>query len=134
MQHRRMKLIIASVAMTVAVGYLAVAGFQEGWMYYVHVDEFLADDDHHDQRVRLYGRVAEVGVESHPGLLTASFDLLGTTQRMAVVYRGLIPDTFKPGCELVLEGRLGDDGVFEADVMMTKCASKYQAEEHAGNK
>ena len=45
-----------------------------------------------------------------------------------VVYRGSVPDQFKTGRELRLEGRL-QNGVFVAkkDSMRTKCPSKYTA-------
>jgi cytochrome c-type biogenesis protein CcmE len=45
-----------------------------------------------------------------------------------VVYRGSVPDQFKTGRELRLEGRLRS-GVFvaERDSMRTKCPSKYTA-------
>jgi cytochrome c-type biogenesis protein CcmE len=47
-----------------------------------------------------------------------------------VVYRGTVPDQFKTGRELRLEGRLRS-GVFVAkrDSMRTKCPSKYTAKE-----
>ena len=45
-----------------------------------------------------------------------------------VVYRGSVPDQFKTGRELRMEGRLAN-GVFVAkkDSMRTKCPSKYTA-------
>jgi cytochrome c-type biogenesis protein CcmE len=45
-----------------------------------------------------------------------------------VVYRGTVPDQFKTGRELRLQGRLRS-GVFvaERDSMRTKCPSKYTA-------
>jgi cytochrome c-type biogenesis protein CcmE len=45
-----------------------------------------------------------------------------------VVYRGSVPDQFKTGRELRVEGRL-QQGVFVAkrDSMRTKCPSKYSA-------
>ena len=45
-----------------------------------------------------------------------------------VVYRGSVPDQFKTGRELRMEGRL-ENGVFVAkkDSMRTKCPSKYTA-------
>ena len=47
-----------------------------------------------------------------------------------VVYRGSVPDQFKTGRELRLEGQL-QNGVFVAkkDSMRTKCPSKYTAKE-----
>ena len=131
MTHARPKILVASLLVVAAVGYLCWAGARKGWVYYLDVDTFLADAKYQDQRVRLAGKVADEGVAAHPAQMTARFDLLGPERSVPVVYQGVIPDAFKPGCNVVLEGRRDDAGVFQADTMMTKCASKYQAEEHA---
>jgi cytochrome c-type biogenesis protein CcmE len=49
------------------------------------------------------------------------------TLSLPVHYRGVIPDTFKPGVEVIVEGGL-DPGtqVFKAKTLMTKCPSKYK--------
>ena len=48
-------------------------------------------------------------------------------KEVKVTYVGLVPDTFKDGSEVVVEGRGRADDLFEADSLMAKCASKYQA-------
>ncbi|MDQ8151089.1 MAG: cytochrome c maturation protein CcmE, partial [Gemmatimonadota bacterium] len=40
---------------------------------------------------------------------------------------GLIPDTFSDSVDVVVEGRLGEDGVFRATTLLAKCASRYEA-------
>jgi len=49
-----------------------------------------------------------------------------TPARVAVVYRGTVPDQFKTGADLVVQGRLRN-GVFVAtrDSMITKCPDHY---------
>ena len=49
-----------------------------------------------------------------------------TPARVAVVYRGSVPDQFKSGADLVVQGRLRN-GVFVAkrDSMITKCPDHY---------
>jgi len=61
--------------------------------------------------------------------LTAIFTVTGKTGRIPVAYHGVIPDMFKAGVEVVVEGKMDDTGVFQANVLMTKCASKYEGEE-----
>ncbi len=131
MTHTRTKLLIAAVVLTASVGYLALAGVKSGWVYYLQVDAFLEDDTYQDQRVRLYGLVDDQDIEARPAMLTARFKLNGESRSIQVAYLGVIPDTFKPGGEVMIEGKLDEAGVFQADVLMTKCASKYQSEEHA---
>lgn len=51
----------------------------------------------------------------------------GSKETVDVLYAGSVPDLFKVGRELVVDGRLGGDGVFVATPgsMVTKCPSKY---------
>jgi cytochrome c-type biogenesis protein CcmE len=48
--------------------------------------------------------------------------------RLPVQYKGVKPDMFQTGVDVIVEGRLGADGVFAASVLMTSCPSKYQEE------
>lgn len=126
MTSMRFKLLVAGVILAGAVGYLAFAGVQSGWVYYLPVDQYVADASFHGTRVRLHGTVATDGFAASSGTLAASFQLQGHTRRLPVQYRGVVPDLFKPGGDVVVEGRRDDAGVFQADVLMTKCASKYE--------
>ncbi len=48
---------------------------------------------------------------------------------MAVVYKGAVPDNFKPGTELYAEGSyVAAAGVFQAGGLTTTCPSKYKKE------
>jgi cytochrome c-type biogenesis protein CcmE len=47
---------------------------------------------------------------------------------LPVVYHGTVPDTFKVGRQVVLEGHYKDD-VFTAKSILTKCASRYEPAE-----
>ena len=81
----------------------------------------------HDGRVSLMGQV--VGTSSgdpHAGGKRFQLrDVKGTTT-VRVVYKGSMPDLFKTGRDVVVDGRLRN-GVFIAvpDTLVTKCPSKY---------
>ncbi len=130
MQKMTIKLIFAGLTLVMAAGYLAYAGLKDGWVYHVEVDQYLAAREMHTQRVRLVGKVGEENFKSDSAGLHASFQLLGEGSQLPVVYRGAIPELFKPEAEVVVEGKLDPLGVFQADVLMTKCASKYESEAH----
>lgn len=125
MNHLRAKFIVAGLLVTACLTYLVFAGVQSGWVYYVQVDAFNQDPKYHDQRVRLCGNVSEENVNVQPAQLFASFTMLGQETKVDVVYKGVVPDLFKPGVEVVVEGKLNEQGVFDATVLLTKCASKY---------
>jgi cytochrome c-type biogenesis protein CcmE len=132
MNHMRMKLIVGGLAILVAAAVLAMAGVRDGWVYSLTVDEFLSGERYHDQRIRLEGVVSIENLEADRGLLHAEFDLLGAIGSIRVEYNGVVPDMFKPGHDVLVEGRLDDSGVFQADTLMTKCASKYESDTGQG--
>lgn len=132
MTKTRLKLLIGGAVLAGAIGYLGVTGVRSGWVYYLNVDEYAASERAQAARARVHGTVAETDLVCRPAELFASFTLVGETQTLPVVYRGPIPDLFKAGQQVVIEGTRGTDGRFEADVLMTKCASKYEARAEEG--
>ena len=50
----------------------------------------------------------------------------GKTERVTVLYTGSVSEQFRPGRDIVVDGRL-QNGVFvaERDSLITKCPSKY---------
>lgn len=125
MTRIRTKLIIALLVIGGAVTYLVQAGVRTGWVYSMDADAFLEKTEFHSRRVRLTGSVGLENVDSNPAMLFAKFDLVKNGKAVPVDYRGAVPDMFKPGHEVVVEGELDANGVFQADVLLTKCASKY---------
>ena len=126
MSSIRTKLIVAGIVLVAAIGYLASAGIKSGFVYYLEVDKFLSDVQYRSQRVRLHGKVDTEAFLASSGSLTANFNLMGKSKKLPVVYHGSIPDMFQAGRDVVVEGKINDAGTFQADVLMTKCASKYE--------
>jgi cytochrome c-type biogenesis protein CcmE len=60
---------------------------------------------------------------------TIDFRVSDGQKEYPVTYRGLAPDTFTDAqeIEVVVEGRLGRDGVFRATTLLAKCGSRYEA-------
>jgi len=81
----------------------------------------------HDGRVSLMGQV--VGTPSgdaHAGGKRFQLRDVKGTATVTVLYKGSVPDLFKTGRDVVVDGRLRN-GVFVAvpDTLVTKCPSKY---------
>jgi len=81
----------------------------------------------HDGRVSLMGRVVgtPTGDAHASGLRFRMRDVAGTAT-VPVVYTGSVPDLFKKGRDIVVDGKLRN-GVFVAvpNTLVTKCPSKY---------
>lgn len=81
----------------------------------------------HDGRVSLAGKVVgkPVGDAHAAGLRFTLRDVKGTAT-VPVVYKGSVPDLFRSGRDVVVDGKL-TSGVFVAvpNTLVTKCPSKY---------
>jgi cytochrome c-type biogenesis protein CcmE len=57
------------------------------------------------------------------------------SESIPVTYSGTVPDPFRGGREIVLTGSVEENGVFvgEPDTLVTKCPSKYTAEENSND-
>ena len=110
------------------IGYFMYQAMQSSWAYYYSVDDFsAADAAGQGQSFRLAGRVKPGSVERDMTNVSLRFTLAGARAELPVRYKGVTPDNFVEDREVVVEGRLASDGVFQADTLMTRCESKYQA-------
>lgn len=128
--------IVALALFMVGFGTLLMAGLKQNSIYFLNVSEALAMPAENIQQIRLFGTVAEDGLvydPQHMGVRFLLADSDDASQRIPVQYRGVVPDLFEPGAEVILEGGyLVQDGVFNAKTLMTKCPSKYEAENRSG--
>ena len=126
----RLRLIIVSLIVVAAVGYLILTGVKQTGMQYMTVSE-LAQLDRSPKAdgFRLDGKVAVGSVDYDQKAPRLRFDMTDGKERIAVVYDGLMPDAFADGREVVVEGvyRHSDRALY-ASKLVTKCPSKYEAE------
>ena len=111
-------------------GWLVLSGLSEESVYFLNVSEALALEPAKRDQARLFGSVSAENLVSDPQALGVAFDLVDkfdVHKSLRVEYRGAVPDTFKPGAEVIVEGRFNkQSGVFAANTLITKCPSKYQ--------
>ncbi len=84
-------------------------------------------------QARLFGSVSADNVvldSTGMGVSFTALDKDDPAQAIRVHYRGAVPDTFKPGVEVILEGAFNaQTREFEAATLLTKCPSKYEKNE-----
>ena len=133
MSSQQLKFLVGGLVVVAALGILMAVSFQGNMAYYVDVDEFMTEGSTlRAGNLRVRGVVVPGTIEKKPGELGARF-LMGdqngeATRTMRVRYHKELPDTFVDGAEVVVEGELGGDRVFEAHTLLAKCPSKYEAE------
>jgi cytochrome c-type biogenesis protein CcmE len=116
----------ATVLILLSLGYLAYTGVQESKSYYVTIKELRGmGDGAYSKRLRVAGNV-QPGSIKRTGV-KLEFVLIENDQTLPVVYSGTeaAPDTFKDNSQALAAGSFGHDGVFRANEIQAKCASKY---------
>jgi cytochrome c-type biogenesis protein CcmE len=124
---RSARVIVAALVVVAAIGYLVYNGFQSTTVYYLTVAELKAKSADVGS-VRVAGIVAENSVQRSDNDSTIHFTISDSGASMPVVYKGLVPDIFGPGIQVVVEGHYNNaTGVFEASTLLAKCPSKFTA-------
>ena len=128
MKHKAIKIAATAGVFVLALSGLLYSTLSEGTEYYKHVDEIAAQPDAwHGKQMNLHGFVVEKSIMVKPDSLEYRFDVQNNGQVVRASYKGVVPDTFKDGSEVVLKGRLGPHGfVVDPNGVIAKCPSKYE--------
>lgn len=141
MNTRRItKVIIGLIVIGAATAYLLYQAIESSWAYYYSVDEFVestfykvsqngntpASNINTDRIIRLAGRVKDGSIVRNAEKMQLDFELTGQKSSVPVRYYGAVPKNFAADKEVVVEGKVGADGVFLANKILTKCESKYK--------
>ena len=125
MSGKLVRILLTFALIAGSVTYVLYTTVSTDAEYYKHVDE-IADSqaNWYGKRMNLHGFVVDGSILSRPSTLEYAFGLESNGKVVQAVYKGVVPDTFKSGAEVVLSGTLSPAG-FKADHMTAKCPSKY---------
>jgi cytochrome c-type biogenesis protein CcmE len=108
--------------------WLAMGGINESKTYYKEIAELESMGD------RALKERLRVGGDVEPGSIVREgrqvrFVLAQEHRKLHVIYEGSepLPDTFRDRAQALADGKMGADGVFHANKIQAKCASKYEA-------
>jgi len=124
------KFLVGGVMVLGTAGYLMASSIDETAQYYLTPTE-LATKVSNNPRfaktgVKVGARVVSGTIVREPSGTSLSFKMTDGAQVYNVVYRGIAPDTFTDGVDVVVEGRLDANGTFQATTLLAKCASRYE--------
>lgn len=121
---------ISVIVLTLA--YLAFLGAQESKSYYVTIKELHGMGDvAYTRNLRVAGNVQPGSIKMNGPqadfILVENNDELKVHETLRVIYKGSEPppDTFKDNAQALAIGGFKRDGVFYANELQAKCASKY---------
>ena len=126
--RRQRRFLIGGCLILAGLAYLAFTVTRASAVYYLTVPELYSRGAAAgDRPVRVSGVVDAGSIERQSTSFTTKFTTSDAGGTLPVIYQGAVPDIFQPGIQVVVEGRLGADGVFRADSLLTKCPAHFQA-------
>jgi cytochrome c-type biogenesis protein CcmE len=133
MKRKQLKFAIGSLVIILTLSYLAYSGYQESKTYYQTVPELFAmKDKAYDLRLQVSGDVVPGSIKRDGKVVNFVIGQEPQTLQVKYVGKDPLPDTLIDRATAMATGKMGRDGVFVADTMLAKCASKYEKEKAAG--
>ena len=124
---RRLVLAAGIITLLSGFGYLLWGGIGESLVYFLTPTELEAKGaDGYEVPVRLGGMVKAGTVEWDADALDLRFRLTDGEKELAVHAGAAPPQMFREGIGVIVEGRLQQDGVFQATSLMVKHSNEYR--------
>lgn len=140
----RSRYLVGSLAILGALGFLVFSSLQSGTLQSVPVGTLRTpgkEANYIGKRLRMVGFVGAERVTKSPqqtsnGVISLQKfvvldDVSHSKTSVMVSYSDALPDTFRAGGPVQVDGVYTAPGEMRADHVLTKCPSKYQAEEAA---
>ncbi|MFZ5477441.1 MAG: cytochrome c maturation protein CcmE [Myxococcota bacterium] len=125
---RRAGLVAALALGLGAMGFVVFGGLGKNLVYYWSPSELVANSAQaKEATVRLGGVVVAGSIAWEPGSGGLTFRLTDGEQEVPVHVTGAPPQMFREGIGVLVEGHVGEGGVFESDRLMVKHSNEYRA-------
>jgi cytochrome c-type biogenesis protein CcmE len=136
--RKNRRFMVGLVGVSAVVTYLIWTGARDAMVYFITPSDLVAriaqDQTFREVGVKVGGQVVPGSYSRTPNR-THRFtvvDIEDPTVTFPVEFGGTLPDTFRPEdpeMQVVVEGRMREDGVFMATSVLAKCGSRYEASE-----
>ena len=128
-RHKRIGIIIVGLAGLGVAAYLVASAFKNNLVFFFSPTQVAAKEAPVNRTFRIGGLVEDGTLKRDSDGLTVRFTVTDTAASIPVVYKGILPDLFKEGRGCVAQGRIGPDGVFQADEVLAKHDENYMPPE-----
>lgn len=126
---KKSRLLVLALLIPLALfATLLVHGMQNSAAYYYTISE-LESLDSMPRTARVKGQLVPDSVDYNPNGPFLAFELTDGVHQLSARGQQTLPDNFLHSEEVILEGHLDSDGVFQIAKLMLQCPSKYEGEE-----
>lgn len=129
MSGKKLKIAIAFAVVALLLVWLTYTGLDGNMKYFLEIKDVEAmGAKAQDQGLRVKGFLVPGSVEETGNGLEIFFLIEENGHQLKVRYDQERPDTFKDGSEVLVEGKMTEQGYFDAHFLMAKCPSKYEVD------
>lgn len=127
MNTAKIKLLVGGVLIVSGLGYLGYLAADANAAYAIGLKQFTDTPETFSGRgLRIAGKTAGGSWKQEGNVHTfVVHDLKTCDVSMPVRYEGTLPDTFRDGGNVIVEGKFDDQGTFRPTLVMAQCPSKY---------
>jgi cytochrome c-type biogenesis protein CcmE len=123
-------LIVTGLAIMASAAGLILNAFRSNLVFFYTPSQIAVGEAPVGRGFRLGGLVEQGSVRRTQAVKVA-FVVTDTAHRVTVSYSGILPDLFREGKGVVVEGSLAHDGVFQATGVLAKHDENYMPPEAA---
>ena len=130
-KRRRLLFVVIGMSMLAIATGLVLYSLRSGIVFFYSPTDLMAQPAAMGRDVRLGGLVEKGSVVKDGDGVTTRFRVTDLKKSLPVAYKGVLPDLFREGQGVVVEGSLQPDGSFRASEVLAKHDEKYMPPEVA---
>ncbi|HKX06883.1 MAG TPA: cytochrome c maturation protein CcmE [Stellaceae bacterium] len=130
-KRKRLLVVLLGLGLLGVASALVLFAFNDNLVFFMSPSDLAARGASETRRLRLGGLVETGSVARQADGRTIDFKVTDGSKDVPVVFSGVLPDLFREGQGVVVEGALGRDGIFKADTVLAKHDERYMPPEVA---
>ena len=128
-KRRRMIAVIAGLGMLGLATGLVLSAFSDNLVFFYSPTDLKTKPVPEGRRLRIGGLVEQASLKREPDGKTVEFSVTDGNNAVPVTYTGALPDLFREGQGVVVEGKLDRSGMVRADTVLAKHDERYMPPE-----
>ena len=128
-KRRRLIAVLAGLGMLGIATGLVLGAFNENLVFFYSPSELKTKPVPEGRRLRIGGLVENASLTREPDGKTVAFRITDGGNAVPVIYVGALPDLFREGQGVVVEGKLDAKGTVRADTVLAKHDERYMPRE-----
>jgi cytochrome c-type biogenesis protein CcmE len=127
-KQRRLILIGSSLGVLAVAVALVLSAMRQSIVFFNSPTDIVEQHVPPGTRVRVGGLVKDGSIKRSADL-RINFAVTDGKSDIPVAYQGIVPDLFREGQGVVVEGKMAGSGVFQADTVLAKHDERYMPRE-----